>query len=120
MPDFKNLFNQFAGDFVFKKLIVKKELEPDIIFYFLETNKGEVLILEIDFISNMQELRNLAKKVGAFYNFIKVNSPLKFKETSPVKLSRKYFKPEDWKEIKLYANDKYNSQDYYFTFLITK
>jgi hypothetical protein len=122
IKDFQQLLNQFTGNLLFKKLIIVNEVSPDEYLYRIETNDGQYYIFEVDFIDNFKYVTDFIKNnIGDYAYFVAVKKPLeKFQDSSPFKVSSIYSAPQDFDEIKKYANDKFGSFKGYFNFLIKK
>lgn len=81
MKDCTKLLSQFTGDIKFLRHIESYEFSPDSFAHEIETNHGNFLIVELDFVSSIDEVLNLASSVGNYRNFIPVKKQLVFEKS---------------------------------------
>lgn len=117
-PEFQKLLNQFEGNILFQKFIEYYPLGYDEFGYHIETDRGRMLVFEIDFISSLGAVKEEILRMGRFNSFIPTKRPLDFNDAMPVRHAGKYKKPNDWNTIRKVANDAFGSSDIYFNFLL--
>lgn len=118
-PNFSKLLTKFTGDYIFVKFIARYYLSPDSFGYEIETNHGCCLVYEVDSIDSFAEIKEEIARIGEYRRFVPVKKPLIFEQATPVLASDYYSNPKDWETICLYANEKYNSYNFYFSFLVS-
>lgn len=118
LPDFPRLLNQFEAGIKYQELLSVHKIDFDTFAYEIETNIGPAIVFEIDYIYGLESIQEQASKIGSYQKFIPVKKPLNFVDAQPVKVALKYREPNNWDEIRIFANDKFGSSGNYFSFLL--
>jgi hypothetical protein len=94
-------------------------MSPDEFAYFVRADGAEYLVYEIDFLSGdfNGKRKYLEEFSGRELQFVPVKQPVEFEEAGPVITANIYKKPAGWEDYRSYANDRFGSAPYYFSFL---
>jgi hypothetical protein len=124
MLEFQKIIEQFAGteNVKFRNLKRTFYAGPDEIFHEIETTDGLHYIYEVDYVGDLNEhvRKPIIKAIGSITKLYEIKVEQSFADNSPVKVAFTYVRPDDWATIGAYANDKYNTFSYNFSFLVKK
>lgn len=119
--NFDSVIKKYKGteDIKFIKQIKHSTLSGNWEIREIETNIGTMYIVETDSAMNYGDVLGKIDEAGGGAGFLyEVKSVIdKYENSDVFKHSTNKQQPQDWDNLKKYANDSLASKNYYFTFL---